>query len=133
MINQDRVREMSRMAMLETGTGEKELRISSFRRVDYILLEAAKGIFMGTVCFGGLCLAWFCLTWDSLNEYFADADFIGFAQGVIKYYIIFMAAYVALCAVVAFVRHKKCSGRKKIYMKHLNRLGRSYRSEDKRK
>lgn len=47
MINQDRVREMNRMAMLEAGSGEKELKISTYRRGDFVVLQMVKGFFYG--------------------------------------------------------------------------------------
>ena len=51
MINQDRVREMTRMAMLENGPGERELKISTYRRSDYVILQMVKGFVLGTICF----------------------------------------------------------------------------------
>ena len=37
MINQDRVREMTRLSILESGVGERELKISTYRRSDYVI------------------------------------------------------------------------------------------------
>ncbi len=44
MINQDRVREMNKMAILESGAGEKELKISTYRRADLCHFTAGKRI-----------------------------------------------------------------------------------------
>ena len=51
MINQDRVREMTRLSILESGVGERELKISTYRRSDYVIFEMVKGFFFGTICF----------------------------------------------------------------------------------
>ena len=88
MINQGNVREMTRMAMLESGLGEKELNISTYKKTDYVLLSVLKGIVAGTVCFAAFCGFWFFMTWDNLNQYFAGADFAGFIKKVIFYYSI---------------------------------------------
>lgn len=128
MINQERVREMSRMAMLENGIGEKELKISSYRRIDYVILEAVKGFVAGTVCFAALFLIWFLTKWDSLNQYFASADYAGFLTRAVKGYLYFMVFYLAVCVAVAIFRHWKCTKRKKLYLQHLNCAGRTFRS-----
>lgn len=130
MINQERVREMSRMSMLESGLGEKELKISTYRRIDYVVLQMIKGFFAGTVCFAALFLLWFFQTWDSLNQYFADADFDGFIEIVLIRYGIFMAVYLALSIIVAVNQHRKCKHRKEEYLKHLNRLNKSYLADE---
>lgn len=130
MINQERVREMSRMSMLESGLGEKELKISTYRRIDYVVLQIIKGFFAGTVCFAALFLLWFFQTWDSLNQYFADADFEGFIIKVLIRYGIFMAVYLALSVIVAVNRHRKCKRRKEQYLKYLNRLNKSYLADE---
>lgn len=129
MINQERVREMSKMSMLESGIGEKELRISVYRRIDYVVLQIVKGFFAGTVCFAALFLLWFFSKWDNLNQYFADADFEGFAEIVLIRYGIFMVVYLVICGIVAICRHRHCKKRKEQYLKYLNRLGRSYQSD----
>jgi hypothetical protein len=128
MINQERVREMSRMSMLESGIGEKELRISEYRRVDYVILQMVKGFVAGSICFAALFLLWFFYIWDDLNQFFANADFERFAEDVLVRYGIFMVIYLIISAVAAIKHHKRCSKRKLMYMSYLNRLNRSYRS-----
>ena len=129
MINQGNVREMTRMAMLESGLGEKELNISTYKKTDYVLLSVLKGIVAGTVCFAAFCGFWFFMTWDNLNQYFAGADFVGFIKKAVFYYIVFMAAYLTLCAVVALKRYKSCRERRKQYLRHLKRLTKRYASD----
>ena len=69
MINQDRVREMNKMAILESGVGEKELKISTYRRADFVILQLVKGFVAGTVCFAAIVMLWLCSKWDDLNQF----------------------------------------------------------------
>lgn len=126
MIDQERVREMTHMAILETGKGEKELHISSYRKGDYISLQLIRGFIAGTICFAAFVLIWIMWRWDTLNQYFADADFEGFFIKVLIRYFIFLGAYLVLTGGVAAHRYKNCKERERKYLKYLNRLGKSY-------
>lgn len=130
MINQDRVREMTRMAMLESGIGERELKISTYRRIDYVILQTVQGFLFGTVCFGAVCLLWIGSKWDILNQYFANTDYQWLLHRVLLIYLIFLGGYLVLCAVTAVFRHKKCRERRDQYLRHLHRLNKYYQKEE---
>ena len=133
MINQERVREMTRMSMLEAGIGEKELNISVYRKADYVILQLIKGFIAGTICFAAFFLLWIFWKWDNLNYYFADADFEGFALKVLIRYGIFIVLYMILSGVAAAKRHKDCKQREYQYLRYLHRLNKSYSLEEDEK
>ena len=101
MINQDRVREMNKMAILESGAGEKELKISTYRRADFVILQLVKGFVAGTVCFAAIVMLWLCSKWDDLNQYFANVDYMQLLK------------------------------RRDQYLRYLHRLNKSYLAEEK--
>lgn len=129
MINQERVRQMSRLAMMESDMGENVKRVCAYRRIDYVLMEIVKGFFAGTVCFAALLLLWFCFLWDDLNTFFADAQFEAFFVTLLKDYGYFMAIYFAVCAIVAVVKYNRCKKKKNRYLKCLQGLRKAYLSE----
>lgn len=129
MINQDRVRQMSRLAMLESDIGKNAIRVCSYRKADYVIMQIVKGFFAGTVCFAALGLLWLCFLWDDLNTYFAAAQFEEFLWQVLKGYGIFMAVYLVICGLVAVNRYNRCRKKKNLYLKYLNGLNKSYISE----
>lgn len=132
MLNQDRVRQMSRLAMMETQEGQEALFICSSRRPDYIILQIVKGIVAGTICFGILLVLWVFLMWDDLNAYFADAQYEAFLFDTLKGYAVFMAVYLLMCGVLAAVRYKRARVIRTKYMKGLNALNKSYKAEKMR-
>ena len=131
MINQDRVREMNKMAMLESGAGEKELKISTYRRTDFVILQLVKGFVAGTICFLIIVMLWLCSKWDDLIQYFANADYMQLLWHAAIFYIVFMAGYMVVCALVAVYQHKKCRERRDQYLRYLHRLNKSYLAEEK--
>ena len=66
MINQEKVRDMTRMAAYENGDGEKEIRISTYRKQDYVALQLIKAFFFGTVAYAILLVFWLVLQEDLL-------------------------------------------------------------------
>lgn len=130
MINQERVRQMSQLAIQERSVKEKKaLRVCESRMVDYIIIQAVKGFFAGTVCYAAGLLLWFGYIWDDLNLYFKEAQFMEFLHDVIIRYGIIVVIYMAICGVVAGFYYRRCYQEKHRYIKSLNRLGRSYARE----
>lgn len=129
MINQDRVRQMSRLAMLESDIGKNAIKVCSYRKADYVIMQIVKGFVAGTVCFAALFLLWLCFRWDDLNIFFVDAQFEDFFVQVLKGYSIFLAVYLVICGIAAVKRYNKCRRQKNLYLKYLNRLNKSYLSE----
>lgn len=131
MINQDRVREMTRLAMLEKGSGERELKISTYRRSDYVILQMVKGFVLGTICFLAVLILWICSKWDDFNQYFAEMNYGVLIKEILVIYLIFIACYLVICAVAAVYRHKQCRDRRDLYLHYLHRLNKSYVAEEK--
>ena len=116
MINQDRVREMTRLSILESGVGERELKISTYRRSDYVIFEMVKGFFFGTICFCTVLLLWGCSRWDIFNQLAFRYSLWDTVKAVIDFYGIFMAVYLVICVAVAIHRHKVCRERRNLYL-----------------
>lgn len=131
MINQERVRVMSRMAMLEAGEGNQELRVCTFYKADYILLQIIKSLIVGTVCFAAGFLLWVFWKWDDLNAFFADANFYGFLMDALILYGAFMAVYLVITGFVAAHRYKYCRKRKIKYSRLLQSMNSIYSADSK--
>ncbi len=130
MISQDRVRQMSRLAMMESDVGQNEVKVYSYRRIDYVIVQILKGFFMGTICFATIMVLWLGYIWDDLNTFFADAQYMAFLLKVLKGYGIFMAVYLIICAAAAVVRFNRCKKQRHLYLRYLKRLRKYYASAE---
>ncbi len=128
MIDQNRVRQMSRLAMMESEIDKNATRVYTYRGEDFVVFHMLKGFFVGTVCFAALMVLWLGYIWDDLNLVFADAQFEAFMIETLKAYGIFMAGYLVLCAIVASVKYYRCAKQRKRYLKYLKALRKSYAS-----
>ena len=122
---------MTRLSILESGVGERELKISTYRRSDYVIFEMVKGFFFGTICFCTVLLLWGCSRWDIFNQWLSDIHYGTLLKQLLIFYGIFMAVYLVICVAVAIHRHKVCRERRNLYLHFLHRLNKSYLAEEK--
>lgn len=130
MINEERVRQMTRMAIYEEGEGKHYIPMTQYFRHDYVGKELVKSVITGTIAF-----LLFCVIYVSCElEYFMDninkLDIMGFGTEIFLYYIIFMATYLIVTYVVYNVRYTVGRAHIKQFYTHLKKVNRIYEQED---
>ncbi len=125
----ERIKIMTKLAIMEQREGEEMMKICSYRRLDYMLTEMFRAFVAGSVCYILVLVLWFCYLWDTLNAFTADLDYLQFFRNIGKYYLISVLIYMGICALVAFFRHRKGMALRKTYRNYLKRLRASYRAE----
>lgn len=110
MLDETKVRVMTRLASYEEGAGKKYMPIAKYFRGDYISLQLLRSFISGTVAyivvFG---LIAFCNFESFLSDIY-DIDLVEYARGLGKKYIIFMLVYLIatyIWAVIKYTRAKK--------------------------
>ena len=129
MLNENRVKLMTRMAAYEEKKGKEDIPISSYYRKDYVGLNVlitilwttiGYGLFLGLVLIGGM---------DNFLESLTLAKMVILALIVVGGYFVVLI----VCAVKAgsFYRKKynKAKQRVKQYYRDLARLGKLYKRE----
>lgn len=133
MINEERVRQMTRMAIYEDGEGKKYVPMTQYFRRDYIGKEIVKSILTGTAAFALICFAYLFCKLDYFMENMNQIDIVAFGTGIVIKYLFFMAGYLLITHVVYSIRYT--IGRKniKLFYGHLKKVNRLYEQEEKRK
>lgn len=132
MLNEERIKLMTKMACYEADEGKKNVAIGSYFRGDYIGLQVIKSIISGTAAFV-IVLAMFILY--DFEVFMADiykVDLFALAKTVIKDYLIFIAAYALLSYGVYTYRYTKARKSLKMYYNNLKRLTYLYDRELKK-
>ncbi|MDE6916917.1 MAG: hypothetical protein K2P39_08995 [Lachnospiraceae bacterium] len=132
MLNEERIRLMTRMACYEAVEGRKNVAIGNYFRGDYIGLQVIKSIISATIAYV-ILFAMFILY--DLEVFMADIykmDLFGFAKSVIIYYLIFTAAYALISYGVYTYRYTKAKKSLKIYYNNLKKLAYMYDRETKK-
>lgn len=133
MINEQRVKLMSRLAAYEESEGKKNVEIGSYFRSDYIALQILKTLIYATLSFG-LILA-LVLLYDSemfINEIY-KMDILAYVKRIVFYYIGFTGIYTLVSYAIYAFRYRKAKKRLKVYFNNLRRLQILYQRERKDK
>lgn len=130
MLNQERVCEMTRMAMFDQDEGRKCKPMISYFRKDYIAKEMIKSLVTGTMAFC-MIVAIICLYQvEMLMEQINSIDIRQTVIGVVLGYAVFMAVYFLVTYIVYYVRYSKGRQKVKGYYLHLKKVNRLYREEE---
>lgn len=132
MIDQERVREMTKLAAYEEHEGKQYRKAVRYYRSDFVGIHLLKGFISGTAAFAiGLGL-WGICHMEELMKNLDSMDLIEFGTAILVRYIFFMIVYLAAVAVYANVHHAAGKRNMKRYYRRLRRLGRFYDEQEGR-
>lgn len=126
MIDETKVRVMTRLASYEEGAGKKYLPVAKYFRGDYISLQLLRSFISGTVAyivvFG---LIAFCNFEMFLSEIY-DIDLVDYARNLGKKYIIFIAIYLVATYIWAVLKYKKAKKSVRSYISVMDKFSNKY-------
>lgn len=132
MINQDRLRLMTKMAAYEQNEGKKNMAIAGYFRSDYIGLQIIKSVICATIAYMIILALFIYYDFEVFMQDIYKMDLIGFGKTVLFYYVIFVAAYVLICYIVFSVRYYKAKKSLKKYYNRLKQLSAMYDLEKRK-
>ena len=133
MLNEERVKLMTKMASYEANEGKRNVSIGSYFRGDYIGLQVMKSVISATVAFV-IVFALFVLY--DFEVFMADIykmDLMDFGKKVIIYYLVFVLIYAIISYIVYMTRYGEAKRSLKIYINNLKKLSYLYDREVKRR
>lgn len=132
MINEEKIKIMTKLAMYEKTEGKKNLQISRYFRTDYIGLALIKNFFMVTIGYG-LILA-------TLAGYFSDylmnnihkMNLVNMGIYIAIGYGVVLIVYTLITYILYSVRYYRAKKSVKKYYEELTRLNKIYGREEKK-
>lgn len=132
MLNEERIKLMTKMACYEANEGKKNVAIGNYFRGDYIGLQVIKSVISATIAYVILFAMFILYDFEDFMANIYKIDLFGFAKSVIKYYLIFMLAYALISYGVYTYRYIKARKSLKIYYNNLKKLAYMYDRETKK-
>lgn len=129
MIRTNKVKVMTRAAIFEQKEERKALHISHFFKGDYIVYGLLKSIISLTVAFGLGTGIWVVYYAEELMTEKSVTDLLALGKEAVLWYLIALAAFLLISAVVYAVRYDHAQKRLKGYRSSLRRLLKSYQEE----
>lgn len=132
MLNEERIRIMTRTAAYEEHEGKKNMAICSYFQADYLELHMIEALFYSTIAF--LLVAGMTLYYR-METFLQDVykmDLLQMGKDILKYYVIFIAVNVVISYIVYAIRYSRAKKSLKRYYGNLKKLSSLYSNEGKK-
>ena len=130
MLNNRKVRLMTRLAIYEQTEGKEDVRLSKYFQTDYVRLNVLKSVVAVTVGYLLILLLLVVYHSEYLIREAVTLDYRGMITRYIGIYIVILTVYGAVCMIGYMIKYR--ASRKKLakYFRMLRRLRSLYREED---
>ena len=132
MLNEERIKLMTKMAAYEADEGKKNVAIGNYFRGDYIGLQVIKSIISATIAF---VIVFGLFVFYDFEVFMSDIykmDLLGFGKTVVIAYLIFVAVYALISYMIYTYRYAKARKSLKMYYNNLKKLAYLYDKEGRR-
>ena len=131
MINEQRTRMMTKLALYESKRGKKELQITRYAPGDYVTAHMLWSFVCGTIAFVIVLVLWVLYNIESLLIELFSMDIMHLAINVLLVYIIFIGLYLGMCYVYISYKYGRYKKRVNKFLLGLKELYRQYVQSDK--
>ena len=126
MINEERTKLMTRLALYENKEGKKELQITKYFQGDYVAGQMLLSFVYGTLAFMIVVGLGALYNIENLLINLFSMDILEFAINILIIYIIFIAVYLAVCYTYLSYRYNAYKKRVNKYLLRLKELYKHY-------
>lgn len=131
MLNEERVKLMTKMAAYEQKQGAEDFKISAYFRKDYASWNVVWTLIWVTIGYVILLALVAAICLEKLLEHLNMRDMIIMGAAVVIGYLLFLICYGIISSQLYKKRHDRARGRVKKFNKDLNLLIKLYKKEKK--
>ncbi|MBQ2800704.1 MAG: hypothetical protein IJF03_04875 [Lachnospiraceae bacterium] len=126
MVNENKIKLMTKLAVYEQGEGKKMLPVMQYFQSDYIIFNVIKTVISVTIAYGTILLIAGVLSSQYLMENIHKMSIEQLIGRIIFGYIVVLAVYLTIALVVYTKRYAKAKKSVKKYYNQLKKLGSYY-------
>ncbi len=131
MINEERVKQLYKVALYEQQEEKLHRHSMKYNGYDYISKEIFKSIFVGIIAYVLLVIFWLISLWADLISGIAMNQLESFLVPLMVSFLGFMTVYILVTIVIYSIRYKADKKRWENYKEELNLLDKMYDQEEK--
>ena len=133
VLNENKVKMMTRMAIYEKNEGKKMLRTAKFFKGDYVSLAVLKSTIATTFAFIIVVLMVVLCNTESIIRQINSMDYVALGKKIIVYYVLALIVYAVISGIYSAYQYDKTRSGIKKYVMRLNKLERFYNLQRKKK
>jgi len=130
MLNEERIKLMSRMASYESGEGKKNVSVAKHFRSDYVGIEVLKAVICATIACMIVFGAYIYYDFENFMLNIYKMDLWAFAADILKKYAVFTIAYCVVVYIAFSIKYSRAKHNLKRYFNNLKLLGTIYIHEN---
>lgn len=122
MLNEERVKLMTRMEAFEDSTGKKDVPIASYFRSDYVGSQVFKAVICATIA---CMIAFGVYVYYDLENLLVNIfkmDLLAFGVKLLRYYVVIVVAYSLIVFFASIAKYNASKKRLKRYFNNLKLL-----------
>lgn len=131
MINEEKVKLMTKLAIYESQKGKKQLNISKYYKRDYVRYNMFKTVVAATVSFIMLLAIYVLVNAEDLLMSLNELDFMKEATKLGILYVVFILIYMIVARIIYARRYEQVKPDVIIYNHNLKKLKEMYDKEEK--
>ena len=133
MVNEDRIKQLYKIAIYEQ-TEEKEHRgAGQYYRSDYIGKEVMKSFFTGSFAYLIMAVLWMIANWELVLHQINTLEIMDTVVVMLVVYVIFLILYLFATAMVYYFRYKHSKKKVEAYVENLKKAYSMFDREEKLK
>lgn len=133
MLNEERIKLMTKMASYEANEGKRNVSIGSYFRGDYISLQVIKSVISATIAFLVVFGLFVFYDFEMFMQDIYKMDLLQFGKNVLTAYLCLVVGYAIISYIIYTFRYSKARKSLKIYYNNLKKLSYLYDRENKNK
>lgn len=131
MLNENKVKMMTKMAIYEKNEGKKMIRTARYFKSDFIAFGVLKTLIATTIAYLIVIMMYVLCNAEGLINEINTLDFIGLAKKMGTYYGILIGVFTLISIIVYNVQYDNTRKGLKKYFSRLNKLERFYNGQKK--
>lgn len=133
MINEEKVKQLYKVALCEQKEEKVHRQIGKYYRSDYIAKEMLKSIFTGTLAYLFMSALWLIKNWKEVLDQINRMEFVQTLIPFVVIYVVFMMIYIASTYAVYKEKYEDFHRQIDAYEAELKILDQMYEREEKLK
>lgn len=131
MLNEDRIKLMTRMASYEENEGKRSMAIGKYFRSDYLSLQTIKSIISATLTFAIVLGILIFYNFEAVMKEVYQVDLLEMGKQLLLAYVTFTGIYTVVSYLVYSYRYSRAKKSLKNYYAHLQELSESYADDSR--
>ncbi len=130
MVNNRKVRLMTKLAVYESGEGKEDIKLGKFFRRDYLRDRMLRSFLSSTIGFAFTVGLGILYEMDYIVSNAVRMDYMFFAKRLIALYVVILAVYVMASLVFGMLHYNKSRNKLAKYFRMLRRMRSFYKEEE---